>query len=76
MKYLISLIAIFIENSLATIRYEKVPIIDTKQKEEFVNRECMDPDTKICIARSPKDTYSETAMNFESEALLINKREA
>ena len=76
MKFWISLIAMFIENSLITIRYRKVLIIDTKQKEEFVNRECMDLDTKICIARSPKDTYSETAVNLESEALLINKREA
>ena len=76
MKYYTSLIAMLIENSLATNRHRKVPIINMKQKEEFDNTRYMDLDTKICKARFSKDTYLETAVNFESEALLINKGEA
>ena len=53
-----------------------MPIINIKQKGEFNNRECMDPETNVCKTRFPRDTYSETTVDPETGALLMKKSEA
>ena len=53
-----------------------MPIIDIKQKGEFDIKGCTDPDTNIYKARFSRDTYSETAVDPETGALLMKKEEA
>lgn len=43
--------------------------------QEVDNRGCTDPVTKVCKARFPRDTYTETAVDPESGALIMKKGE-
>lgn len=43
--------------------------------QEVDNRGCTDPVTKVCKARFPRDTFTETAVDPESGALIMKKGE-
>ena len=47
-----------------------------KEKGEYDNRGCTDPETGVCKARFPRETYPQTAVDPETGALLMKKGEA
>ena len=46
-----------------------------QEKQEFDNRGCLDPNTKVCKARFPRETYPATGIDAETGALIMKKGE-